>query len=82
MNLNRQAIRAACLELGYQEPISIEDDGTVWLGTDDNRTYPEMAPINAKAAQIEGNYLSAHQSGQNKLKALGLTDEELFALGL
>lgn len=38
-------IRLACHALGMVEPISIEPDGTVWIGQDDNRSYPEMAPI-------------------------------------
>jgi hypothetical protein len=42
---NLGLIRQACLNLGLVEPISVEPDGTVWLGTDEDRTYPDMAPI-------------------------------------
>lgn len=38
-------IRLACYSLGMVEPISIEPDGTVWTGPDDDRHYPDMAPI-------------------------------------
>ena len=38
-------IRLACHSLGMAEPISIEPDGTVWTGADDNRFYPDMKPI-------------------------------------
>lgn len=46
--MNQDHIRKACLSLGMAEPISIESDGTVWLGQDDNRTYPDMKPILAE----------------------------------
>jgi len=46
------AIRQACHNLGMTEPISIEMDGTVWTGPDDNRYYPEMKPILREAGRI------------------------------
>lgn len=44
--------RKACHNLGLMEPISIEPDGTVWLGTDDARIYPDPAPIDAEYASL------------------------------
>ena len=36
--MNTFHIRKAALADGLVEPISIEDDGTIWLGTSDRRT--------------------------------------------
>jgi len=73
-------IRRACLALGMEEPISIEPDGTVWTGADDDRTYPDMKPILAKAEKLVEEDNAARQSALAKLSALGLTDTEISAL--
>lgn len=78
--MNIQRIRKACLALGLSEPISIEMDGTVWLGSDDDRTYPDMKKINAKVVELEQEEANHRQETQNKLAALGLTVEEILAL--
>lgn len=44
--------RQACHNVGLVEPISIEPDGLVWLGSDDDRTYPDPAPIDAEYAKL------------------------------
>lgn len=71
--MNREIIRKACLSVGFEEPISIEPDGTVWLGLDDNRTYPDMAPI-----WVEYEKLVQQESvaKQELLDRLGITAEE------
>lgn len=56
-------IRQACLELGYSEPISIEENGIVWLGLDDDRQYltdQEQLAVQARAVEIEIEYLATH----------------------
>jgi hypothetical protein len=46
--MNLAVRRQACHNVGIDEPISLELDGTVWTGTDDERTYPDPAPIDAE----------------------------------
>ena len=50
--MNTTLKRQACYNLGYEEPISIEPDGVVWLGTDPDRVYPDMAPIDAEYEKL------------------------------
>jgi hypothetical protein len=50
--INTALIYSACVALGHQEPISVEPDGTVWLGVDPDRVYPDMGPINAEYARL------------------------------
>ena len=77
------ALRRAAVELGHQEPISIEPDGTIWLGDDDDRVYltdAQLTAVNNKATQIRNAATAAAASGRAKLAALGLTDDEINAL--
>lgn len=83
MTVNLNALRAAALELGHAEPISIEPDGVIWLGTDPDRTYltsAQQSAVEAKAAQAAANATAARDSARAKLKVLGLTDDEIAAL--
>lgn len=73
-------VRQACYALGMEEPISIEPDGTVWLGIDPDRQYPDMAPINAKVAEMQAAKEADKANGRAKLQALGLTQDEINAL--
>jgi hypothetical protein len=68
-----QAVREACISLGMVEPISIEPDGTVWLGSDDARTYPDMAPILAECERIVDAQAATKQA---LLDRFGLTADE------
>jgi hypothetical protein len=78
--MNDLIIRRACIAIGMQEPISIEPDGTVWVGADDDRTYPDMNPILAKAEELVAEHVNARQSARTKLAALGLTEAEINTL--
>jgi hypothetical protein len=78
--MNLSDIRRACIALGMQEPISIEPDGTVWTGDDDDRTYPDMQPILAKVDELVDEVAAARQSARTKLAALGLTEAEINTL--
>ena len=78
--MNLQLIREACQALGVKEPISIEPDGTVWTGTDDDRVYPDMAPILKKADSIVKDKAKAVKAVRDKLIALGLTDADIDLL--
>ena len=71
--MNEENIRKACLSLGMVEPISIEPDGTVWLGPDDNRIYPDMAPILAECERVVDAQAAAKQA---LLDRLGITADE------
>jgi len=76
-------LRKAALSLGHNEPISIEPDGTIWLGNSDNRVYltdAQLTAVQNKATQINNAATAAAQSGRAKLAALGLTDDEINAL--
>lgn len=76
-------LRKAAIALGHAEPISIEPDGEIWLGTDDDREYLTAAQLKAvheKAQSLTENTQTAAASARNKLKALGLTDSEIAAL--
>ena len=83
MTVNLNALRAAALELGHAEPISIEPDGVIWLGIDPDRTYltaAQQKAVETKAAQTAANTIAARNSASEKLKVLGLTDAEVAAL--
>lgn len=73
-------LRQAAIALGYSEPISIEQDGTVWVGVDPDRTYLDMNKINAKVEELEQEESNLRQSAQDKLLAVGLTIDEIQAL--
>ena len=80
---NTAQLRAAAIALGHAEPISIEPDNTIWLGTFDNKqilTDTQLSAIYDKAQQMENDEIAARQSALAKLAALGLTDAEIKAL--
>jgi hypothetical protein len=83
MTVNLNALRAAALELGHAEPISIEPDGVIWLGVDPDRTYltaAQQKAVETKAAQTAAKATASRDSAHAKLKVLGLTDDEISAL--
>jgi hypothetical protein len=74
--MNLELKRQACYNVGLVEPISIEPDGTVWTGADDDRTYPDAAPIDAEyarlveeepRAQVEAARLAAYEKQSDPL---------------
>jgi hypothetical protein len=75
--MNLQLRRQACYNVGLVEPISIEPDGTVWLGTDEDRTYPDAAPINAEYARLVAEEPHAAVE-QARLVAYEQTSDPLF----
>lgn len=78
--MNIDLIRKACHALDIAEPISIELDGTVWTGSDDDRHYPDMKAILKKADTIAKDLEKARTALLAKLKDLGLTDAEISVL--
>jgi membrane-bound ClpP family serine protease len=73
-------LRKAALELGYSEPISIEPDGSIWLGIDPDRQYltdEQLKAIKQKAQQNQATKAAARQAVLDKL---GLTADEAAAL--
>jgi len=78
MNLN--LLRQSAIALGHVEPISIESDGTIWLGQDTDRVYltdPEQKAVTKKAQTIEAERASAKQA---VLDRLGITADEAALL--
>lgn len=76
-------LRKAALALGHSEPISIEPDGTIWIGTDEARQYltdKEQKAVQTKAEELSAKNKNARASALAKLAALGLTDDEIAAL--
>lgn len=76
-------LRAAALAVGHKEPISIEPDGTIWLGIDSDRIYltaEELKTVNDQAVIMEKAAVAARVSARTKLAALGLTEAEIGAL--
>ena len=70
----------AAQALGYAEPISVEPDGTIWTGTNDERTYltaTQLKAVKTKAEQIATEKQNAKQAVLDKL---GLTADEAAAL--
>lgn len=81
--MNLKSLRQAAIALGHAEPISIEPDGTIWLGVDPDRQYlsaADQSAVEKKAQQIADNAAKARESALAKLAALGLTETELSAL--
>jgi hypothetical protein len=70
----------AALELGHEAPVSVEEDGTVWLGENDDRKYltaTQLKAVKQKVEQIKQNKKDAKQAIYDKL---GLTADEVAAL--
>ena len=81
--VNAQQLRKAARELGHADPISVEPDGTIWLGIDPDRQYLTAAQQKAVIDKIEqdaADAAAAAASGRAKLAALGLTEDEINAL--
>ena len=73
-------IYLAAKELGHSEPISVEPDGTVWTGADNERNYltdKEQKAVIAKATKMQNDKAAAKESVLTKL---GLTADEVAAL--
>ena len=76
-------LRKAALALGHQEPISIESDGTIWLGIDPDRVYltaQQLDAVKDKAKKTQDDVAAARASAKAKLAALGLSEAEVAAL--
>lgn len=81
--MNNNLVRKAAIACGHDEPISIEPDGSIWLGIDPDRQYlttAQQKTITNKAKEMAENAAAAAASGRAKLAALGLTDDEINAL--
>ena len=78
--MNSFQIITAALDLGYDISLTIEADGSMWTGTDDNRTNltaTQIAEIEKHATKLEKEKLAAKQAVFTKL---GLTADEVAAL--
>ena len=71
---------AAGLDLGYDTSLTIEADGSMWTGTDDDRTNlttTQITAIKKRAKELETSKVSAKEAVLTKL---GLTADEVAAL--
>jgi hypothetical protein len=75
--MNVSAIKQACYNLGYEEPISIEVDGTCWVGPDNDRTYLDSVAV---SAEVENVLSQQDATKQALLDRLGITTEEVRLL--
>jgi hypothetical protein len=78
--MNNFNLVSAALDLGYDISFTIEADGTMWTGTDNNRTYVTAAQVTAikkRATELETAKTAARQAVLDKL---GLTADEAAAL--
>lgn len=62
------------------EPVSIEPDGSVWADSDHRDI--DTAAVQAEHARLVAEQESARSASLAKLAALGLTVDDLTALGL
>ena len=78
--MNNFQLMAAGLDLGYDTSLTIETDGSMWTGTDENRTNltaKQITAIENRATELETEKNSAKQAVLTKL---GLTADEVAAL--
>jgi ligand-binding sensor domain-containing protein len=78
--MNLELLRKAATQLGHAEPISIEPDGTIWLGTNENRVYLTPTQLNAVKTKAEQIAIDKQTEKQSALAKLGLTADEAAAL--
>jgi hypothetical protein len=80
--MNTIYLLAAAVALGHQEPISVEPDGTIWVGTSDNKkdlTDKELDAVQKKVKELANEKAAAKQA---VLDRLGITaDEAALLLG-
>ena len=73
-------IAKAAHELGYNHSFTIEKDGQMWHGTDDERIYltaSQIKVITDKATKMEADKATARAAVLSKL---GLTSDEVTLL--
>ena len=78
--MNFGYIYRAALALGHHEPISIEPNGHIWTGTENDRydlTDAENAAVQAKAVELQNENEARRQAILGKL---GLTADDLALL--
>lgn len=77
--MNIRLARRALVALGYDDA-SIEMDGTYWTGTDQERVYIDSKKVQKKMDELVAADDAARESAVAKLRAIGLTDEEIASL--
>lgn len=70
----------AAQALGYAEPISVEPDGAIWTGTNDDRTYLTATQLKAVQTKAEQIAIEKQNAKASALAKLGLTADEAAAL--
>lgn len=77
--VDQQVYFEALIALGY-ESFSVEPDGTVWTGTEDEREYVDKKKVAKAVAEVEQARQAVLDGAFAKLSALGLTTNEIAAL--
>ena len=78
--MNNFNLMSAALDLGYDISFTIEADGTMWTGTDNNRTYvtaKQVQAITKRATEMESAKALQRQAILDKL---GLAADEVAIL--
>jgi hypothetical protein len=79
--MNLIAIAQAAQKLGYKEP-SVELDGIIWTGTDENRVYLTDAELKLVYDAVNKMQIDKATAKQAVLDRLGITaDEAALLLG-
>jgi hypothetical protein len=78
--MNNFELLAAGLDLDYDTSLTVEADGKMWTGMDNDRTYltaAQIQEITERATEMQSAKATARQAVLTKLK---LTETELSAL--
>ena len=78
--MNTMQLFLAAFELGYDHSFTIENNGQMWHGTDEERIYltvAEIKKITDKATKTENDKAAAKQA---VLDRLGITSDEAALL--
>jgi hypothetical protein len=78
--MNDQLIRQAAYALGYSEPISIEPDGSIWLGNEADRKDLTSADLKKIDNKIVEMVEAKAKAKADVIAKLGLTADEVAAL--
>ena len=76
------ALYTAAKELGHADPISIEPDGTIWIGADNDKTFLTAAELKKVTDKVNASAADKASARQAVLNRLGITaDEAALLLG-
>jgi hypothetical protein len=77
--MNISILHQAALNM-LGKPVSIEPDGTMWTGTQDDAQSVDAAPIIAEAQRLQQSLDDVRQVAIEHAKSLGFTDEMIAVM--